>query len=117
MSDIVPRDQLTKQAMKGVGGVAGGIALLVVRAIAAGPIGGFIIGGLVAVVGLIMTKDKVDRKAGLVALAAGAVTVLAFALPGIRGLALTLLLLSGIGLIGAGAWSLVKFFKNLKRQS
>ena len=38
-----------------------------------------------------------------IGLAAGAVTVLAFALPGIRGLALTLLLLSGIGLIGAFA--------------
>lgn len=121
MGDIVPREELTRQAMKGVGGIAGGVALLVVRgiigALSSAPIGLFVIGGIVAVIGLIMTRNRADRKAGLVALAAGGITVLAFAIPGIRGLALGLLLLSGIGLLGAGVYSLVKFLKNLKRQS
>ncbi len=117
MGDVVPRSELTKQGMRGVGGIAGGVALLLIRALASGPIGGFIVGGLVAVVGLIMTRDKGDRKAGLVALGAGAATILAFLIPGIRWLPLTLLLVSGIGLLGAGVWSLIKFFRNLKRSS
>jgi hypothetical protein len=117
MGDIVPRDQLTKQAMTGVGGVAGGIALLVVRALTGSTVGGLVIGGIAALVGLIMTKDRADRKAGLVALAAGGITVLGLAIPGLRTLAGTLLLISGIGLLGFGGWSLFKFIKNLRRQS
>jgi hypothetical protein len=117
MGDIVSREQLTKQAMKGVGGVAGGVALLVISVLTGSLIGGLIVGGLVALVGLVMTKDRTDRKAGLVALAAGAITVVGLAVPPIAHLARALLTISGIGLLGAGVWSLIKFFKNLKRQS
>lgn len=116
MGDIVPRDQLTKQAMTGVGGLAGGVALLVLRALTGSTVGGLIIGGIAAIVGLVMARDREDRKAGLVALAAGALTILGLAIPGIRGLASTLMLISGIGLLGFGGWSLFKFLRNLKRQ-
>ena len=117
MGDVVPRNELTKQGMRGVGGVAGGVALLIVSALSGSIVGGLVIGGLVALVGLIMTRDKADRKAGLVALGAGALTVVGLAIPPIGGLARILLTISGIGLIGAGVFSLIKFIRNLRRSS
>ena len=118
MGDIVSRDDLNRQAMKGLGGVAGGAALLVVNAIAgAGLIGGIIVGGLAAVIGLIMTRDRADRKAGLVALAAGGATLLAVTLPVLKGITSTVLWVGGIGLVAMGVWSIIKFFRNLRKVS
>jgi hypothetical protein len=117
MGDIVPREEMTKQAMKAVGGVGGGIALLVISAMTGSLVGGIIVGGLAALVGLIMTRDKADRKGGLVAIAAGGITLAGLLIPPIRHLAQILLTISGVGLIGAGVWSLIRFFRNLKSRS
>ena len=117
MGDIVPREELNRQAMKGVGGVAGGVALLVINALSSSLIGGIIVGGLAALIGLIMTKDRADRKAGLVALVAGGATILAVTLPVVRSLTHTVLWVGGIGLIAMGVWSIIKFFRNLRKVS
>ena len=115
MGDIVPRDQVSKQAMKGVGGVAGGIGLLVLRGLTATPLVGLIAGGALVVAGGLMSRSKADRRAGMVTVIAGAITAVA-ALPLVGGLGKFMLLLSGAGLIGTGAYSLYRFFKNLRQR-
>jgi hypothetical protein len=117
MGDIMSRDQLSRQGMRGLGGVAGGIALVVVGGAIGSTIGSMVVGGLVGLVGLAMLTSKGNRKAGLLAIAIGAVTFLTLQVKPIAGLARFLLTVPGIALIGFGAWSLVKFFKNLKARS
>jgi hypothetical protein len=118
MGDIVPRDQLVKQGMKGLGGVAGGIGLFILKAFTGGAVislPGLIVGGIVAVVGLAIGSSREDRKAGMVVTAAGVLTAVA-SLPLVRGLGSTLLTLGGIGLLGMGIYSLAKFLANLRRR-
>jgi hypothetical protein len=117
MGDIVSREQLSRQGMKGIGGVAGGLALVLVGGAVGSVLGSMIIGGLVGLVGLAMLTSKGNRKAGVLAIVIAGVTFLALRVPAIAHLARFLLLVPGIGLIGFGAWSLVKFFKNLKARS
>jgi hypothetical protein len=111
MSDIVPRNQVTKSGVKGVGAVAGGVGLLVLGSIHG--ILGLVAGGVVAVVGLALSTSKSDRTAGIVTTAAGVVAAAAALIPGLRWL----VVLPAVGLIGAGIWSLVKFFRGLKSRT
>jgi len=113
MGDLVPRKELTKQGVQGVGGVGGGILLLV---LSAGGIGAAIIGGLIAIAGLAMSRSKEDRVPGYVVTAAGALGVLSV-IPGLGGVAGTLLTISGIGLLALGGWKLIKFIMNLRKRS
>jgi hypothetical protein len=117
MKDIVPRNELVKQGVQGVAGVGGGIGLLILKGIAsAGFLAGLIAGGVVLVAGLVIASSPDDRKAGLVALGAGALTILA-SIPVIGGVVGWLMPVAGIGLIIAGGWSLIKFWRNLRRRS
>lgn len=117
MGDIVPRNVLVKQGVQGVAGVGGGIGLLILKAVAsAGFLPGLILGGLVGVAGLVIASSKEDRQAGLIAIGAGAATILA-SLPGIGSVMGWLMPVAGIGLIIAGALSLFKFWRNLRRRS
>ena len=115
MGDLVPRKELTKQGVQGVGGVGGGILLLV---LSAGGIGAAIVGGLIAIAGLAMSrsKDREDRVPGYVVTAAGALGVLSI-IPGLGGVAGTLLTISGIGLLALGGWKLIKFIMNLRKRT
>ena len=73
MSDIVPREKVSQQGVRAAGGVAGGLALLLVGSLA----------GLLPVLG---------------------------------GVLKTLLILSGVGLLGFGGYNLVQFIRNLRRR-
>jgi hypothetical protein len=119
MGDIVPRNQLVRQGFKGFAGVGGGVVLLILRGIAhigSGlSIPGLIVGGIVSVVGLAIASSPEDRRAGMVALSAGVLTAIA-SLPGIGGIASWLMMVGGIGLIVAGGWSLLKFWRNLRKR-
>ena len=117
MSDIEPRSQVTKNGMKGVGALAGGVGLVVLSAL--GPVLGLIAGGVLTVVGFSLTSSKSDRTAGVVTAAAGILTavsglsrVLHF-LPNLGWL----MWIPGVALIGAGAWSLIKFFRGVRARS
>ena len=117
MGDLVPRQELVKQGVKGVAGVGGGIGLLILNGIAsAGFLPGLIVGGLVTVAGMVIGSSKEDRRAGLITVAAGVLTVIA-SLPFIGGIAGWLLPVAGIGLIVAGGYSLFKFWRNLRKRS
>jgi hypothetical protein len=114
MGDIVPRKTLVKQALQGAGGIVGGIALIALSGL--GGIAGWIVGGVIAALGLLLSTSKDDRVPGLIVAGAGALTLIA-QIPFIRGVASFLMTISGIGLIGAGIFSLFMFFRNLKSRS
>lgn len=108
--DIVPTRTLVKQGTAGVGGVVAGAVLLLLGGL--GPIGGAIIGGILALGGLgVAASSKEDRTAGGIMAGAGVLTILSGIGWGLGG---TLLWISGIGLLGLGAYSLYKFIKGLR---
>jgi hypothetical protein len=121
MGDIVPRNQLVKQGVQGIAGVGGGIGLLILRAIAAigegaFSVAGLIVGGVVTVAGFVIMSSPEDRRAGVITIGAGALT-LAASLPLIGGIANAFMWIGGFGLIVAGAVSLFRFLRNLRRRS
>jgi hypothetical protein len=110
----MPREVLVKQGGKAIGGIGGGAALLILRAIASAPAPALIAGGIITAIGVaIASKSKDERVAGAVTIGAGVVTILA-GLPFIGGIASSLMWISGFGLVIAGGVSLYKFFKGLK---
>jgi hypothetical protein len=111
MSDIVPRSQVSKSGVKAVGALAGGAGLLVLSSLH--PIAGLVVGGVITVVGLALSSSKSDRTAGVVATVAGVLTAASALIPGLH----FLMWLPGIGLLGAGIYSLVKFFRGMKSRS
>jgi hypothetical protein len=116
MGEIVSRNELSNQLMKGVGGVGAGIGLLIILPWVAGPVG-FIAGGILALAGLIFSGSKTQRKAGAVTLGAGIITLataLALNIPVIGPILGVAGWVAGFGLIAAGGFSLFKFFKNMK---
>ena len=115
MSDLVPRKVLVKQGMMGVGGIVGGGILLFLAGLS-GP-AGWIVGGLLTLVGLGVSTSHDDRAAGVVILGAGILTLVSALIPGIGPSAGWLMRLGGIGLIVAGGYSIVKFIINLKKRS
>jgi CHASE2 domain-containing sensor protein len=110
MSDIVPRNQVAKSGVKGVGALVGGAGLLVLNALP--PVPAIIAGAALAVVGFALSGSRSDRVAGIVTAAAGIVT-LASGLLHVGWM----LWIPGIGLLAAGVYSLVKFFRGMKSRS
>ena len=71
MGDIVPRNQLVKQGVQGVAGVGGGIGLLILRGIAAigeaaVSVPGLVVGGVVAVAGMIIMSSIAGLRIGII---------------------------------------------------
>jgi hypothetical protein len=121
MGDIVPRNQLVKQGVQGIAGIGGGVGLLILRAIAAigegaFSVAGLIVGGVVTVAGFVIMSSPEDRRAGMITIGAGALT-LAASLPLVGGIANAFMWIGGFGLIIAGAISLFRFLRNLRRRS
>ena len=123
MNDLIPGDGkytptnvLAKQGMTAIGSIAGGVVLMIMRALP--PFMGIIAGVLVGVVGIggILSKDPADRKPGILAAAAGALSILA-RIGIIRPLAGTLLGISALGLLAVGVWNGIKFIRGLKGRS
>jgi hypothetical protein len=115
MGDLVPRSELVKQGWRGFGGVAGGIVLLVLRGIAGiGFWPGLLAGAFLILLGLGIGSARGDRLPGALTIAVGAATLIG-SIPGFSGVR-WLMSVAGISLIAAGAWSLVKFFINLRKR-
>jgi uncharacterized membrane protein len=117
MSNIVPRNEVSKQGAKGVGALAGGAALIVLSLL--GPVLGFITGGVLTVLGFALTGSKSDRTAGFIAAGAGLITVVSALhrfIPIFPNLS-WLMWIPGIGLLAIGAVSLVRFLGNLRKRS
>ncbi len=121
MREIVPRETLVRQGMRGFGGVGGGVGLLILQSLARIGSGlslpGLIVGAGLTVLGLgVAAKDPTDRDAGLVTAAAGIMTGVA-SLPIVGGLASGLMWISGVGLLAIGGYNLYRFFKGIKARS
>ncbi len=114
MSDIVPRSQVTKDGVKAAGAIAGGVALLV---LAAGSLFGIVAGVVLTVAGIAVSSSKSDRTAGIVTTVVGvaalATGILGRWVPGIPWL----MRIAGLVFIGAGIYSLVKFFRGMKTRT
>jgi hypothetical protein len=108
--EIVPTRTLVKQGTTGVGGLAGGAVLLILKALG-GPVA-WIIGGILTLGGLaVSAASKEDRLAGGVVAAAGVLTILSGLGLGIGGALLTL---GGISLLAVGGIGLYKFIRGLR---
>ena len=114
MGDIVPRKTLVKYGSQGVAGLAGGAALLALNGL--GPVGSLIVGGIVAIVGLALSRSKEDKTAGYIALGAGALTAVT-AIGFLRGIAGTLLGISGIGLLVMGGINVFRFIRGYRNRA
>ncbi|MDR3160304.1 MAG: hypothetical protein LBU28_01665 [Spirochaetaceae bacterium] len=123
MKDIVPgrptpAGELSKQGVTAVGGIAGGILLLVLRALP--PVAGIIAGAVAGAVGLgaLFSRDAGDRKPGLIITAAGLLGILAKApVPLIRPVAAFALGIGALGLLALGVWKAFQFLRGLKSRS
>jgi hypothetical protein len=126
MNDLIPGDGnytptnvLAKQGITAVGGIAGGLAIGIMRMLSY-TVAGVIVGVVNGEIGIggILSKDPEDRKPGILAAAAGALSILArIGIGPIRHLAGTLLGISALGLLAMGIWNGVKFIKGLKGRS
>jgi hypothetical protein len=112
MSDLVPRSTLARQGVQGVVFVAGGIILI---AAARGGVFGIVVGALAAVAGLALTGSRPDRNAGLVAVAAGVVTLAGGIFSGLSWL-LWPMRAAGLALAGLGGYWIWKFIANLRKR-
>jgi hypothetical protein len=121
MGDLVPRKELTRQGVRGVAGLFGGIGVFILRAIASPGVGaaislpGLIAAGVISLAGLVIATNKEDRQAGFYTVGAGILTAAA-SLPLLGRVGGFLLLVAGLGLVGGGLWSLLKFWHNLRKR-
>ena len=113
MSDLVPRNRLAAQATKGIGAIVGGAVLLF---LASNGIFGIIAGGLLTVAGLALSGSKKERTIGIVTAAVGIATLAAGIFGGRFFPFQWLMRAAGIVLLGAGAFGLVRFFRDLKKR-
>jgi glucose dehydrogenase len=114
MNEIAPRSQVTKNGVKAVGAIAGGVALIV---LAAGSLFAIVAGVVLTVAGLALSSSKSDRTAGIVTTVVGvaalATGILGRWIPGIPWL----MRLAGIVFVGVGIYSLVTFFRGMKTRT
>lgn len=122
MNDIEPRggytptNVLAKQGVTAIGSLIGGGALLIAGALP--PVIGIIAGLVVGIAGIAASrsKDREDRRIGILAAVAGGLTILS-KVGIVKPLAGTLLAISAVGLLVAGIWNGVKFLKGLKNRA
>jgi hypothetical protein len=115
---FTPTSVLAKQGVAAVGFIAGGILTLVMMTLGArfrivGLILSVLIGG--AGVSGLLSKDREDKKPGMILAAAGALELISlFGISVTRPLAGGLLGIGAIGLIALGIWKGIKFLTGLK---
>jgi hypothetical protein len=117
----VPARTLEKQGFAAVANLAGGLFLLVLNVVGGRfPIVGVILGAAAGVLGLaaLLSKDREDRKPGLIMTAGGILEILSRTGAALfRPLAGTLLSIGAFGLIALGVWNGIKFLKGLRSRS
>ena len=108
MNDIVPRETLSRQGVVGLTAMAGGVGLLL---IAASTVLGFVVGGLLVLVGLSLSSRRKDRRPGLMITITGVLGVLSSA---VGGFPVVIMRLSAAGLIIYGGLLIYRFIRGLK---
>ena len=125
MNEIEPRrdeipssKSLSKLGVSAVGFGAAGIFLLILGS--ASTVAGLILGGLALLFGVVnmASKDRVDKRAGVLITAAGALTVIsALKIPLLAPVSGVLLTVSAVGLLALGLVNAIRFFRGLKKRS
>jgi len=114
---ITPRDVLVKLGTSAIAHLAGGALFFVMAMGVRFRIPGIIlsIGALVLGGGALLSKDREDKKPGLIITAAGVLgMVIQFGIPILRPLAVFALGLGAIGLIASGIWKGIQYLRGLK---
>jgi predicted phage tail protein len=106
----VTRNTLARQGVQGVVSAAGGIVML---AASRGGLLSIVLGALVIAAGFALTSSRSDRTAGLVAIAAGVVTLAGGIFSKLSWL-LWPMLAAGLALLGLGGYWIWKFVANLR---
>jgi hypothetical protein len=109
----VARNTLARQGVQGIVFAAGGIILLLA---ARGGVFGIVMGALAAIAGIALTGSKPDRNAGIIALAAGVVTLLAGIFSGHLAWLHWIMRAAGLALAGVGGYWIWKFIANLRKR-
>jgi len=126
MGDIMRRDEipsassLSKLGVSAVGYTAAGIFLVILGVVSSNPIVGIIAGGIVTLFGFgsFTSKDLADRRAGLVLLTAGVLTILSkIPIPFFQPFSKVLLGIGAFGLLALGVVNGIKFLIGLKKRS
>ena len=117
METVVSRDQLAKQGTSAVFYLAGGALLMVMTFGARLKFLGIAlsVAALVIGVGSLLSKDREDKKPGIVIVAAGLLgMVFQFGIPLLKPFAGFFLGLGALGLFAVGIWKGIQFLRGLK---
>ena len=120
MIPIVPREVLVKQGTAAIACLGGGALLMVMTMGIRFRIPGIILSLAALVIGLgaLFSKDREDKKPGLIITAAGVLGMfIQFGIPLLRPFAVFILGLGAIGLFAAGVWKGIKFLLGLRSRS
>ena len=113
----VPRDLLVKQGISAVIYLAGGAFLMLMTVGARLRLFGIVLSlaALVVGIGAILSKDREDKKPGLVITAAGILgMIMRFSVPILQPIAGTILGIGAFMFLGAGIWKGINFLRGLK---
>jgi len=114
---VVSREELVKLGTSAVAYLSGGIFCLILAFGSRFPVLGIILSAAALVIGIgsLLSKNREDKKPGLVITAAGVMgIVIRFGVTTLRPFAGFALGLGGIGLLAAGIWKGILFLKGLK---
>ena len=116
---IVPRDVLVKQGTSAIAFIAGGVILMLMTLGARIPLLGIIlsVAALVIGVGALFSKNREDKKPGLVIFIAGVLgMVMRFGIPILKPFAGFILGLGAFGLFAVGIGKGIRFLIGLKNR-
>ena len=115
---IVPREALARQGTSAVACLGGGVFLMVMAIGAQHGLFGIVlsVAALAVGIGALFSRDVESRKPGLIITAAGVLgmTLRFVRIPPLQALSGTILTIGAFGLLAAGIWNGIKFFRGLK---
>ena len=113
---IVPREVLVKQGIAAVVSLAGGVFLMLMTVGARFGLLGIAVSVAALVIGLgaLFSREREDRKPGLIITAAGVLgLIMRFGLPILKPFAATILIAGSLSLFASGIWKGIKFLIGL----
>jgi len=119
-SNFPSTSSLSKTGVKAVGYTVAGIFISILIAVTESIWPAMIIGSIVCLLGIgsLSSRDKTDKKAGLIITIAGALTILSRTnIPVITSISGALLGISAFGLLAMGIWNGIKYIIGLKKRS
>ena len=117
LNPVIPREVLVKQGISAIVNLAGGVFLMIMTIGSRLGFFGLLLSIVALVIGIVslVSRDRDDRKPGLVFVVAGVMgMVMRFRVPILQPIAGTVLALGAIALFAAGIWKGIRFLLGLK---